>query len=264
MSILTEIGKDHIINLIEKGKRKDEREFDEMRDLKIEFGTAGNAEGSSTLTLGDTKVMVGVKMELGEPFPDTPDEGVLRVNAELGPIASPYFETGRPGEDAVELARVVDRGIRESNAIDLEKLCIEEGEKVWMVSIDIDILNQGGNLIDASGICAICALLDTKMPKLDENNEINRNEFERDLPVKAIPIPLTIAKIGDVLVLDPNLDEMETLDARLTVTTMKNNKICSLQKGGDGGFKINEIEKSVVLSTKHGKKIREKIKKEVK
>lgn len=259
-SVLTEIGKNHIINLIKKGKRKDGRDFEEMRDIEIEVDTAGNAEGSATVTLGKTKVMAGVKMEVGEPFSDTPDEGVLRVNTEFNPIASPNFETGRPGEEAVELSRVVDRGIRESEAIELEDLCIEEEEKVWMVSVDIDIINHRGNLIDASGIAVISALLNTKVPEIDEDYEVDRENFQMDLPMNEIPVPCTIAEIKDKLLLDPSLGESETLGARLTVTTMEDNNFCSLQKGGNEGLTSEDIEKALNISMEHGKEIREKIK----
>ena len=35
------------------------------------------------------------------------------------------FDIGRPGIEAIELARVIDRGIRESGFIDFKKLCIK-------------------------------------------------------------------------------------------------------------------------------------------
>jgi len=38
--------------------------------------------------LGKTDVLVGIKVETGTPFPDTPNEGVQTVNAELVPLAS--------------------------------------------------------------------------------------------------------------------------------------------------------------------------------
>jgi exosome complex component RRP42 len=97
---------------------------------------------------------------------DTPNDGVLTVNAELAPIASPSFETGPPDENSVELARIVDRGIRESKMIDTEKLCIEPGKKVFVVFVDIYVLNHDGNLIDASAISALSALLTSKMTRL--------------------------------------------------------------------------------------------------
>ena len=119
------------LEMIEKGKRIDKRKIDQFRPIQIIPDYIKKAEGSALVRLGDTLVLAGVKMEIGKPFPDTPNEGILIVNSEFSPLASPEFESGPPGEDAVELARVVDRGIRESKAIEVDKLLIKEGEKVW-------------------------------------------------------------------------------------------------------------------------------------
>jgi exosome complex RNA-binding protein Rrp42 (RNase PH superfamily) len=52
-----------------------------------------------------------------KPYPDRPSEGVFAVSVELGPMASPEFEAGRPSEAAVELARVLERGLKQSGAL---------------------------------------------------------------------------------------------------------------------------------------------------
>jgi exosome complex component RRP42 len=135
--------------LLIQDKRLDGRGLLDYREIKVETGIIDKANGSALVLLGKTKVMVGIKVESGTPFPDTPEEGVLTVNAELVPIASPTFETGPPGEQAVELARVVDRGIRESKSIDTKKLCIIPEKKVFIVFVDIYILDHDGNLFDA-------------------------------------------------------------------------------------------------------------------
>ena len=162
-----DIGVTYIENLVAKDKRTDGRKIDEFRKINIETGVIEKAEGSARVKLGNTEVIAGIKLDVGEPFPDKPDEGVLMVGAELSPLASPEFETGPPSETAIELARVVDRGIRESKAIETEKLVIKSKEKVWMVFADIHILNHDGNLIDASGISVMAALLNSKMPTYD-------------------------------------------------------------------------------------------------
>ena len=94
------------------GVRLDGRKLDEFRDIKIETGVIAKAEGSAMVSLGDSKVLVGVKINPGEPYSDSPDEGVLMVGAELTAYSNDSFETGAPGEDAIEIARVVDRAIR--------------------------------------------------------------------------------------------------------------------------------------------------------
>ena len=121
------LRKEQMLQLLAKGKRLDDRGLLDYRPLKIEVGVIEKAEGSAKVSLGDTQVIAGVKVEVDRPFPDTPDKGLLIVNAEVLPLASAYSEPGPPDEDAIELARVVDRGVRESGMIELEKLVIEPG-----------------------------------------------------------------------------------------------------------------------------------------
>lgn len=64
---------------------------------------------------------------------DRPNEGSLRFNVEFSPMASPNFEPGRPTENANELARLIERGLRETKAVDLEALCVLAGRKVMGV-----------------------------------------------------------------------------------------------------------------------------------
>ncbi|PIZ53690.1 RNA-binding protein, partial [Candidatus Woesearchaeota archaeon CG_4_10_14_0_2_um_filter_33_10] len=123
----------HILNFLEKGIRFDGRKLDEYRQIKVEKGFSENAEGSARVTIGDTIVFAGVKLSVGEPYPDTPNEGTMMINAELMPLSNPDFEPGPPAIQAIELARVVDRGIRESGTIDTKKLCIKKEEKVWSI-----------------------------------------------------------------------------------------------------------------------------------
>jgi len=245
----------YIKKLVEEGSRIEKRRFDEFREVKVEKGVIKTAEGSARVRIGNTHVIAGVKISVGQPFPDTPDEGILIVGAELNPIASADFESGPPSEDAIELARVVDRGIRESKAIELEKLCIEAGEKVWMINIDIDILDHDGNLIDAGGLAAIAALLDAKIPKY-EDEKIVKGEFIGNLPVVDMPIPVTITKISNKLLLDTNVEEEDAMDARITISSNKDNNLCAMQKGGDGHFTTEELEKAVDLAIEKGKELR--------
>src|SRR3989337_4039736 len=159
-SIMTsKVRQKRIGQLISHGKRLDGRGLTGYSEVQLETGLIERAEGSARVYLGKTEVLVGVKVGLGEPFPDTPNEGVLTVNAELVPLASPNFEPGPPDENSIELARIVDRGIRESKVIDTEKLCIEPGKKVFIVFVDIYVLNHDGNLIDAAAFAAVSALL---------------------------------------------------------------------------------------------------------
>jgi exosome complex component RRP42 len=242
MSMIMRVRQKQIAQLINGGKRLDGREFDEYRELKLENGIIEKAEGSARVLLGETEVLVGIKIGIGDPFTDTPDEGVLTVNAELVPLASPMFDPGPPNEDAIELARVVDRGIREAKTIDLKKLCLDPGKKVLIVFIDLYVLNHDGNLIDASALAALAALMNTKMSKYEiAEGKLTVKPGYDQLPLLNYPIPTTFAKIDNKLIIDPSLEEEEVMDARLTITFEKDEKICAIQKGGTGQFTKEQI-----------------------
>ena len=258
MTLVPIIKRDYLHKLAEQGKRTDGRAFDEYRPIKIETHVVNKAEGSARVHIGNTQVLAGIKLDVGEPYPDQPDSGVLTTAAELIPLASPDFEAGPPREDAIELARVVDRGVRESEVVDVEKLCIEPGEKVWILFIDIHILDYDGNLFDAASLASLAALSTTTVPA-------KRFEIGEDfpLPMREPPISCTAVKFNNVVVIDPSLDEEQIADARLTVATDNNGDIRAMQKGLNGSLTNDEIQKVIKASLDNGAKIRKLLYKSV-
>ncbi|MGQ9506967.1 MAG: exosome complex protein Rrp42 [Candidatus Bathycorpusculaceae bacterium] len=260
-AMVTRVKQKQIAQLISRGKRLDGRGLTDYREIKVEQGIIEKAEGSARILLGKTEVMVGTKIETGEPFSDTPNEGVLTVNAELVPLASPTFEAGPPDENSIELARIVDRGIRESKAIDLEKLCIEPEKKVFVVFVDVYVLNHDGNLIDASALAALAALLNTKMPNYEvKEGEVKIKPGFTSLPIRRHPITVTFAKISDKLVVDPWLEEEQVMDARLSMAIDDDGNICAIQKGGSGYFTPKEVLEAASIAKEKAEEIRKKLK----
>lgn len=252
---IAQIIKEYVYQGLAEKKRTDGRGFYEYRPIQIEPGFIEVAEGSARVHLGNTDVLAGVKITIGEPFPDTPDRGVLTTNAELIPMASPYFEAGPPNPESIEISRVVDRGLREGEIVDLKKLCIEPGEKVWILFLDLHILDYDGNLLDAGALASVAALANTKVPA-------SQYELGDDfpLPIENWPVMTTFAKIKDVIVLDPSLDEEKVADARLSIYTDQNGHVRAMQKGLSGGFTFDEIKDMVKKSEEEGKKLRKILK----
>ncbi|WP_456365539.1 exosome complex protein Rrp42 [Thermococcus sp.] len=258
--VMAGIMRDRILNLLKEGRRIDGRGFEDYRDIEIKTNVIEKAEGSAWVRLGETRVLVGIKVDVGEPFPDLPDRGVMTTNVELVPLASPTFEPGPPDENAIELARIVDRGIRESQAVELEKLVIVPGKLVRVIFIDVHVLDHDGNLIDATGLGAMAALLMARIPKLEYNGEtgelVRLNEYE-PLPVRHAPLPVTFAKIGGNIVVDPSLDEERVMESRITVTFDETGHVSAVQKGESGSFKLEEIMYAVDTAMRKSSELRE-------
>ena len=249
--IMSEIKRDHIMNLLAEGTRVDKRSPTDFRKISVETNCIESADGSARVKLGKTEVIAGVKIIPGTPFGDTPTSGVLTTGAELIPMAHPTFESGPPGEDAIELARVVDRGIRESGMVDVEQLCIVPGEEVWMCFVDIYALDYDGNLFDAANLAAVCALKTAIIP----GEPYGKGE-NKPLPVTCLPISVTEVKIGNDLIVDPNFDEEQISSARLTVTTDDNGNFRAMQKGGCGSITLDDLDLCLDRAVEKGAEIR--------
>ena len=261
-TIIDQLKKNQILELLKEGKRIDGRALDEVRELTIDVGVVPKAEGSARARLGDTEVVAGVKVQPERPFPDTGDKGMLICTAEILPIAHPTAETGPPQPDVVELARVTDRGIRESGMLDMKQLVLEKDKSVIGVFCDNAVTDHDGNLFDACSYASTAAINSCKIPKYEMQDEKPvkiEGEFTKP-PLTTLPVSVTMAKIGDFILVDPTIEEWGIMDARITITTNSDENVVALQKGGHDGFTQDELIKCAEISVRVGSKIRETIK----
>jgi len=261
MNDINTARKEKVIKALDEGIRYDGRGLLDFRSIEIKTDISVNAEGSASVKMGDTELLVGVKMGVEKPYPDSGDEAMLMVNTELLPLAGPEFETGPPSIDAIELSRVTDRMVRESGYIDRKKLCITPNEKVWGIFIDICTVNYSGNLFDPAALGAIVALRNVKTPAY-KDEKVDYKKRSKPLPLgKNMPVSVTVYKIGKHLIIDPNLAESQVYDARLTVSSFKDGTICAMQKGGVSPLNMDDISRMVEISQEKGKELRKLIEK---
>jgi exosome complex component RRP42 len=262
VTIIDQLKKKKILSLLKDGQRVDGRAMNESRQLVIDTGVIPKAEGSARVRLGDTEVVTGVKIQPDKPFPDLGDRGIFICTAEILPLADPNVEPGPPNEDVIELARVVDRGIRESSMIDLTKLVLQKDKSVIGLFVDNSVTDYDGNLFDACSYASVASLLTCKVPKYELKNDaptLVEGEFSEP-PITTIPVSVTMGKIGDQIIVDPNADEWGCLDARITITTNSDGNICAVQKGGNDGFTVEQLIQCSQLSISTAAKIREILK----
>jgi len=264
---VSNLTKETLKKMFAEGKRFDGRGLLDLRDLEIEYNVSKKAEGSARVRMGKTEVVVGIKMEVGTPYSDSPNKGNLMVSGDLLPLASPRYEAGPPGFNAIELPRLVDRAIRESGMIDFEKLCIKEGELVWTVIVDVYPINDDGNIIDASSIGAIAALQSAILPELSEDGKIDyEKEAKNKLPLSKtiMPISFSFFKLGDSLILDPTREEEEACETRITfgISDWNGQKMLnSCQKKGELPLKREDVEKIMEIIPKKFEEVNKKLKK---
>jgi len=249
--IVENLRKKQMMESISTGKRLDERSLDETRPIEIELDVIKKASGSAWVKLGKTEVVAGVKVETGEPFEGLENSGALIITAEVLPIASPHIEPGPPDEETIELARVVDRGVRQSEMLELSKLVLVPGKIVYTIFVDCSIINVDGNLLDATSYAVVAALASYKVVDTGRTQEP---------PITTIPVSVTTVKIGDYLLLDPNIEEEACMDARLTITTNSKGSIVAMQKGLKGYFTVDEVKSIAVKAISKGEEIGAKLK----
>jgi len=240
--IISNLTRQRIHDYMKEGKRFDNRGLLDYRELVVETGVSINAEGSARVKLGKTEVIAGIKLGVAEPYTDHEDEGTFITTLELTPTSSSRFEPGPPRIESIEMARIIDRGIRESKFIDFKKLCIKEGEKVWGVMLDIFTMNDGGNLLDAASIAAVAALMDARIPKYDEKTgRVCFGEWTKDkLPLNSMPFLMTFHKIGNKVFLDPVNEEEEASDSRMSIA-IADGYVSALQKGNSEPIELKEL-----------------------
>ncbi|KAL0906366.1 hypothetical protein M5K25_024856 [Dendrobium thyrsiflorum] len=259
--------KKFIETALSKNIRVDGRSPVDYRQLTIKFG---REDGSSEVQLGETHVIGFVSGQIIQPYRDRPNEGTLAIFTEFSPMADPAFEPGRPGEFAIELGRLIDRGLRESRAVDMESLCIVAGKLVWAIRVDLHILDNGGNLIDTANIAALAALLTYRKPECTlggENGQdvvVHDPEVREPLPliIHHMPVAVTFAFFneGDAMVIDPTHKEEAIMGGRMTATLNSNGDVCAVQKAGGDGVSLSVITHCLRLAALKAVDITSKIK----
>ncbi len=258
------LEKNYVRKLLKKGKRVDGRGLLEYRDFQINPNFVPKAEGSADVYLGKTRVMAGVKYDIGTPYSDRPEDSVAIVLSELVPAAHPYFETGPPNDQSIQLARVIDRGIRHSDCIESKKLCVIPGKAVYVLFIDLYTMDYAGNLTDCANIAAMVALISALLPKgkPDADNEkaiLDRDEPMMRIPIKEIPISITFGKVDEYVFLDPNMKEEVVMDGALSFAIDERDQVVSIQKYGPAIWSLDELDKYGKIAVKKANELRDNL-----
>ncbi|KAI8914597.1 ribosomal protein S5 domain 2-type protein [Gorgonomyces haynaldii] len=242
-----------VIESIKQGYRTDGRLLNDMRPVKISLGPN---PGQAQVLLGSTRVSATVNCEITRPNPSNPTEGSILFRTAVSPMASQYADGDWTDTDVVNLSRLLEKALKKARAVDTEGLCIIAGEKVWIIRVEILVLDNQGNMVDCAGLAAMAALMHFKRPDVtvDGNDVILHPANEKELiplSVHHIPIFTTFEFFdnGERHVVDPNLLEEQVGAGQLTLVMNMHREVCTLKKDGGHAIPVEKLMQCIQIAS---------------
>jgi len=155
-------------------------------------------------------------------------------------MTAPNFEVGRPTETEVILARLLEKTVRRSGALDTESLCLVAGQKCWSVRVDVHILSHDGNLTDAACFAVVAALRHFRKP----DTSMEGGVLTVYTPAEREPVPLSwlhspfcvtwtfYGEEGEIVLLDATWSEEQVRVGSCTISLNRHGEICQIAKLG--------------------------------
>ncbi|KAK7206685.1 ribosomal protein S5 domain 2-type protein [Myxozyma melibiosi] len=278
-----------VLKALTENVRLDNRSFSQMRNLDISFSST--EYGVVDVRLGRTRVIVRISAEVTQCRSDRPYDGLFLISTEISPMAAPTFEAGRKSEEELVISRIIEKSIRQSQALDTESLCILAGEKCWLVRADVHFLDHDGGLLDAGCMAVSAALLHYRRPEISIVGTGNKREVVVHPVTEKVPVPLSVLHVPvcvtfsffNMKLADNDDEEMDTdapdqtavlVDASLqeellrhgfmAVTANTNKEICQIYKAGQLVVEIETLlsctEAAVAVAEKVTKLIKRRLK----
>lgn len=258
---ISEAEKTYVLHGVQENLRVDGRTREDLRPIQVETDLVTHTSGSSHLRLANTDILVGVKAELDVPLPDHPSEGRIVFSVDCSANATPEFE-GRGGENlATEISRLLTHAYSHSKVFDLKQLNVLDGHQCWVLYVDIQILECGGNLFDAVSLAVKSALFSTRIPKVkvtavdggEPEMELSDDPFDGSrLQMDQTPVLITLTRIGNHVVVDPTPEEEACSSACLVMGVSSAGRITAVRKTGAGSFHLGTMRDAIKIGTRIG------------
>ena len=139
-------------------------------------------------------------------------------------------------EMRIEISSFIDKVLKQSRTTDREGLSIIQGKLAWNLTVELSLLNDDGNLIDAFFLGAVLALKNTRLPEVSMkgDNIMVSNTKHNYINVHHLPICTTfyfLPKV-DQPVVDACAKEERLATARLSICTNVFEDVCGMQTLG--------------------------------
>ncbi|KAJ3348818.1 Exosome complex component RRP42 [Entophlyctis luteolus] len=266
------------------------RDTTRLNAAQLSLAAVAQASGSCWLS-GPTAVLAGVKVSIGNSSSpagpagraaaaadaETDAMGVGESDAfggggrvvctvECAPALLPQMDPRAVEDMCVDYANFVTKLLNSgSNGLDLRALAIVPNAALgWVVHVDALVLSYAGNLLDTIVMAVRGALCNTLIPKvsveespalfgagMDYEFDMADEETEPLVGCDDIPVVVTLFKIGNYCVIDPNPLEESCSDVQLTVAVTRSGVPCAIQKRGNGSLEPSLLAEMLRDARKH-------------
>lgn len=201
-------------------RRRDNRQWDQLRPVKFTRNFTKNADGSVLVEFGDTKVFITAKIEERVPaFLMGKGEGWITAEYSMLPGSTLQRTTreitrGQPAGRTSEIQRIIGRCLR--SVVDRHAL----GERT--ITIDCDVLQADGGTRVASICGGFLALYDALL-------KLRKAGVWDDLPILEHMAAVSVCQVKNQLLLDPNYNEDSQAEMDSNIILTESGKILELQ-----------------------------------
>ncbi|MTI46690.1 ribonuclease PH [Sporosalibacterium faouarense] len=223
-------------------KRINDREFNQLRDVKITRNYLKHPQGSVLIEMGNTKVICTAMVEDRVP-PFLYDSGKGWVTAEYSMLPGSTVSRkiressrGKIGGRTQEIQRLIGRALR--SVVKLEDL----GERtIWL---DCDVIQADGGTRTASITGAFVAMIDA-LNKLYEDKLISY------IPVTSFLAAVSVGVVEETKLLDLNYQEDSNAKVDMNVVMTEKGEFVEIQgTGEEAPFSMTELNKLLELAQK--------------
>lgn len=204
--------------------RFDNRQNDQLRDVKITRNYLLHPEGSVLIEMGNTKVICTASIEEKvPPFLKGANQGWVTAEYSMLPRSTHQRKVRESSRGKVdgrtqEIQRLIGRSLR--SVIDLQKL----GERtIW---IDCDVIQADGGTRTASITGAYVALMDAV-------NGLMEKELINEMPVTAQLAAVSVGIVNEEIVLDLCYEEDSNAKVDMNLIMTSEGKFIEIQGTGE-------------------------------
>lgn len=223
-------------------RRRDNRQWDQLRPLKFTRNFTKNADGSVLVELGDTKVFTTAKIEERVP--------AFLIGKGEGWVTAEYSLL--PGSTLVRSQREVTRGQPTGRTSEIQRLigrCLRAitdrralGERT--ITIDCDVLQADGGTRVAAISAGFLALYDALL-------KLRKSGVFDELPLTEHMAAVSICQVKGEILLDPNYNEDSQAEMDSNVVLTESGKVLELQITSETKpFEAAKVQNLMELATK--------------